>query len=106
MPTFRIMLEGRGTDLEGEAFGFFAARQVRATSEADAEALVMTRERADWGWGRTTGLGRLDALSIVRTRRVRWGWLRRPKGGFTRHDGDKDARATARRIESRAFGMG
>jgi hypothetical protein len=105
MPTFRVILQGEATYPHGRRFGFFAARQVIAASEAEAAVIVEARTRTEWGSGPSRDLGRLDRLSAVLTWPVRLAWFRRPRGGFCLYDdSDADTLAAAYRIESRAAG--
>ena len=105
MPTFRVILKGEATYPHGRRFGFFAARQAVAGSEAEAAAIVEARMRADWGLDSSRDLGRLDRLSAVLTWPVRLAWFRRPRGGFCLYDiDDAETLAEAYRIEARAAG--
>ncbi|RYG22316.1 MAG: hypothetical protein EON93_25290 [Burkholderiales bacterium] len=103
--TYRVLLRGEGTDRQGEWVGFFAARQVTASSEAAAETEAVETVLSRWPHEGASVLAEVHNVSAMVTKPVRLPWFRRPRGGFAFFNDDCEAEAIAERIERRASGF-
>lgn len=100
--TYRVLLRGEGIDRQGGWVGFFTARQVDAKSEAAAAAEAVKNVLSRWPREGAEVLAEVHHVSSMVIKQVRLPWFRRLRGGFTFFNADRDAEASAERIERQA----
>lgn len=90
-PTYRLMAYGEFTRPSGDWGGFYACRQLRATSQSEAVAIATELFSQDWE-GPSAHLGKLTCLGIIACWNVAWfDWRRVPNAGHALFNDEPDA---------------
>lgn len=99
MRRFRVIIQGEGVKVDGSWFGFFAGRDVRAQSEAEADRIATDRLVADWTSGDSARLGELHLSRVIACWRP-WPIHREMEAGHCFYANDEHAQREAWALEA------